>query len=78
MTNPRTTREHDGPDELVEILSGWRDRIADAEESQTGDQSVQLFRSATATCESSDTVSVTTDSSDGFEWGASDWGFDEF
>jgi len=65
--------------DAAQILRGYKTRIEQLEEkNRGGDETVQLFRSATDTCLVSDSVATSTGTAEGFRFGESTFGFAEF
>lgn len=61
------------------ILRGYKERIERLEEEGGGgEESVQLYRQSQESVICSDTISISVGSAAAFEWGTSQFGFDEW
>lgn len=76
---PHRTRRQTDYQDAAQILRGYKERIEQLEErGRGGDQTVQLFRPVTDVCACADSVTVTEGTAQGFRFGTSQWGYDEF
>lgn len=65
-------------EEAARLLRGLRERVQRLETGSSHSDSVSMLRTLTETEVSSDTVTVTTDSSPAFTWDTDDWGHAEW